>query len=102
MWSQILQDTGAAQSFILDGVLPLSDQYFGGTHILCRGFVPNYFKAPLHVVHLKSDLVEGTFKVGVCSEMPVAGISFILGNDIAREKVLPMLEVSPCCESLLW
>ena len=45
------------------------------------GFVPG----PLHLVHLKSDLVSGIFKVGY--------------PDIAGGRVLPMLEVLDCPEA---
>ena len=56
------------------------------------GFVP----VPLHHVHLQCDLVSGVFKVGVCPDLPVKGVQFILGNDIAGGRVLPMLEVLDC------
>lgn len=35
---KILCDTGAVQSFILEGVLPLSEKTDCGTYALCRGF----------------------------------------------------------------
>ena len=59
------------------------------------GFVP----VPLHLVHLKCDLVSGIFKVGVCHDLPVKGVQFIRGNDIAGGRVLPILEVLECPEA---
>ena len=47
---------------------------------------------PLHVVNLKTDLVSGPVMVGIRPSLPVQGISLILGNDIAGEKVM----VDPC------
>ncbi len=41
---RILRDTGAAQSFLLAGVLPLSEQSATGTHVLVRRF----FLLPLY------------------------------------------------------
>ncbi len=33
-------------------------------------------------------------KAGVCECLPIKGVEFILGNDLAGGKVFPMLEVS--------
>lgn len=60
--SDILRD---AQSFILEGTLPLSDQSFCGVYALCRGFGPEYFKVPLNFLYFKSDLVDGMIKADV-------------------------------------
>ncbi|KAK0138506.1 hypothetical protein N1851_024967 [Merluccius polli] len=45
---RILRDTGAAQSFMLSGVLPLSDSTSTGTHVLVRGFEMTPVQVPLH------------------------------------------------------
>ena len=44
---------------------------------------------PLHRINLKSDLISGTVIVGVRPELPVKGVSMLLGNDLAGGKVLP-------------
>lgn len=85
----ILRDTGAAQSFILAGVLPFSDKTYTGTDVLVRGIELSCIKVPLHTVFLKSDLVTGQAQIGVRSELPVEGVSIILGNDLAGGKVFP-------------
>ncbi len=41
------------------------------------------------MVHLQSDLVTGTVPLGVRTELPVDGVSLILGNDLAGGKVFP-------------
>lgn len=56
---RILRDTAAAQSLLVEGVLPLSGETFTGEHALVRGCGMTWLKAPLHVVHLKSGLVTG-------------------------------------------
>ena len=87
---QILRDTGAAQSLVLQSVLPWSEQSYCGSNVLLQmGCVP----VPLHEVRLASDLVSGSFRVGVQAQLPVPGVSMILGNDIAGGKVHPVLEV---------
>lgn len=84
---RILRDTGAAQSFLLAGVVPLSDHTTTGTHVLVRGFEMTPVHVPLHQVHLTSKLVTGNVIVGVRSFLPVPGVSFILGNDLAEGNV---------------
>ncbi len=44
----ILRDTGAAQSFLLEGVLPLISETATGTHVLVRGFEMGFIEVPLH------------------------------------------------------
>ncbi|KAG1952330.1 gag-pol fusion protein [Pimephales promelas] len=90
---QMLRDTGAAHSFMVEDTLPLSEQSFCGSSILVQGIEMGFVKAPLHRVHLKSDLVTGFVSVGVRPSLPIKGVSFILGNDLAGGKVMPVLEV---------
>lgn len=90
---RILRDTGATQSFVLAGKLPFSNQSFCGSHVSCRGIAMKYVKVPLHRVSLDSCLATGEYKVGVCPSLPVEGVTFIMGNDIAGGKVIPVLEV---------
>ena len=68
---QILRDTGAAQSFILSDVGPLSSDSFCGSSVLVQGIEMGFVPVPLHLVHLKCDLVSGIFKVGVRHNLPV-------------------------------
>ncbi len=50
-------------------------------------------KVPLHRVYLQTQLVPGFLDVGVRPTLPVPGIEFNLGNDLAGGRVLPVLEV---------
>lgn len=81
----ILRDTGAAQCFLLEGVLPLSEHVATGTHVLVRGFEMGSVEVRLHQINLTSELIIGIVVVGVQLSPPVPGISFILGNDLAGE-----------------
>ena len=55
---------------------------------------------PLYKVSLLSDVVSGEVVVGVVPSLPMKGISFLLGNDVAggRVKVSPIVSKSPMCE----
>lgn len=91
---QILRDTGANQSFVLADVLSLSSDSYCGSSVFVRGIEMGVVKVPLHRVYLECALVTGYVKVGVRPSLPVSGITFILGNDLAGGKVMPMLEVT--------
>ena len=89
----ILRDTGATQSLLAENIFPLSDTTSMSTHVLIQGVELGILCVPLHRVHLKSDLVSGAVVVGVCPTLPIPGVSLILGNDLAGEKVIPDLQV---------
>ncbi|XP_039863188.1 uncharacterized protein LOC120718658 [Simochromis diagramma] len=89
----ILRDTGAYHSFLLESVLPLSEKTSCGSDILVWGIKMSVTKAPLHMVHLHSPLVSGYVKVAVRQRLPIEGVSFILGNDLAGGHVFPPPEV---------
>jgi len=78
----VLRDTGASQSFLLEGLLLLSDRTATGTQVLVRGFEMTFMEF-LYRIHLNSKLVSGDDVVGVRSVLPVSGVTFILGNDLA-------------------
>ena len=45
-------------------------------------------EVPLHEVNIKSSLINGNIVIGMRPSLPVEGISLILGNDLAGEKVM--------------
>ena len=49
-------------------------------------------EVPFHEVNIKSSLINGNIVIGMRPSLPVEGISLILGNDLAGEKVM----VIPC------
>ncbi|KAJ8018564.1 hypothetical protein HOLleu_43376 [Holothuria leucospilota] len=95
---KILRDTGATQSLLLDGVLPLSDSTSTGANVLIQGVECGFISVPLHKIDLKSDLVSGSVIVGVRPTLPVKGVSLLLGNDLAGGKVVAnaILTDKPC------
>ncbi|KAK0138324.1 Transposon Tf2-8 polyprotein [Merluccius polli] len=92
---RILRDTGAAQSFMLRELLPLSEKTATGSSVLVQGIEMGFIRVPLHRIFLKSNLVCGDVVVGVRSSFPIPSVNFILGNDIAGPKVWSRGEVLP-------
>ena len=85
---KILRDTGATQSLLLEGVLPLSVSTSTGESVIAQGIEGGCVDVPLHKVRLVSDLVTGSVVVGTRPTLPIKGISLLLGNDLAGGKVV--------------
>ena len=85
---KILRDTGATQSLMLDSVLPLTEKSFTGANVLISGVEMGILEVPLHEVNIKSSLINGNIVIGMRPSLPVEGISLILGNDLAGERVM--------------
>ena len=85
---KILRDTGATQSLMLDSVLPLTENSFTGANVLISGVEMGVLEVPLHEVNIKSSLINGNIVIGMRPSIPVEGISLILGNDLAGQKVM--------------
>ena len=96
----ILRDTGANQSLLLEGTLPLSEQTSTGADVLIQGVEVEPISVPLHRVTLQCDLVTGTVTVGIRPSLPVLGVKLILGNDLAGGKVFadPCVTSTPVCQ----
>ncbi len=62
---RILRDTGAAQSVILQSVLPFSEQSSCGSNVLVQGIDLTVVKVPLHQVFLRSGFISGNVKLAV-------------------------------------
>ena len=80
---KILCDTGATQSLLLQGLLPLAKQSSAGARVLVQGVELDVLKVPLHKVYLRSNLVSGVVIVRVRPTLPIQGIAFVMGNNLA-------------------
>lgn len=49
--------------------------------------IGEFKSVPLHQVHLESTLVTGMVEVGVVASLPIPGVTFVLGNDLAGQRV---------------
>ena len=85
---KILRDTGATRSLMLDSVLPLTENSFIGANVLISGVEMGVLEVPLHEVNIKSSLIKGNIVIGMRPSLPVEGISLILGNTLAGERVI--------------
>jgi hypothetical protein len=85
---RILRDTGASQSLLLEGVLPLSENTSVGATVLIHGVEFGCFNVPLHRIYLKSDLITGPVIVCVRHNLPFEGVSLLIGIDLAGGKVV--------------
>ena len=85
---KILRDTGATQSLMLDSALPLTENSFTCANVLISGVEMGVLEVPLHEVNIKSSLINGNIVIGMRPSLPVEGISLILRNDLAGEKVM--------------
>lgn len=88
---KILRDTGASDSFVLESVLPFSAETDSGNSVLIRGIGLNNLSVPLHKLILDCGLVKGEVVVRVRPLLPIEGIDVILGNNLAGERVWPVV-----------
>ncbi|KAI3376797.1 hypothetical protein L3Q82_000078 [Scortum barcoo] len=60
---------------------------------IVQGVGMSFVPAPLHKIYLQSPLASGFFTVAVFPALPIKGVDFILSNDLAGGKVIPIPEV---------
>ena len=90
---EILRDTGAAQSILVEGILPLEEDTATGNNVQIQGVELGVVSVPLHTIFINSDIVTGRVTVGIRPTLSIKGISLILGNDLAGGKVMPDLQL---------
>ena len=96
-----MRDTCCAQSMILERSLPFSEVSATWENVLIQGICMDFISVPLHKINLRSHLISGTVIVSVRPELPVKGVSMLLGNDLTGGKVLPepIVTREPCTEA---
>ena len=85
---EILRDTGATQTLMSKHTLPFGKSSAIGEFIVIQGIEGGFRTVPLHLVNLVSNVVSGSVVVGVLDTLSVKGVSMLLGNDLARGKVI--------------
>ena len=74
---------------MLDSVLPLTKNSFTCTNVFTSvAEMGSHLEVKLHAVNIKSSLLNGNIAIGMKPPLPVEGISLILVNDLACEKVM--------------
>ena len=86
---RILRDTGASRSLLLQGAVQLPDSSYTGERAIIQGMDMKYIPLPLHNIKLECGIVNGKVTVGILHGLPCEGISLLLGNDLAGDKVQP-------------
>ena len=87
----ILRDTGAQQSLLLSSSLPVPmSQISTNESVIIQGVGGNNLSLPLIWVNLQCGLVKGKVQVGVTKTLPMNGVQFLLGNDLAGGEVSPL------------
>ena len=81
----------------MQSVLPFSSDTQSGDFIVMRGMELGFFPVPRHDVVLDCDLAKGVFSVGVRPELPLPGVSMILGNYICGGRVWPSGSLDTTC-----
>ena len=74
---------------LLAYVLSFPEKSYSGASVLPQGVKCGIVNVPLLHVFLTSDLVSGPVTVGVRTSLPIDGVHFLLGNDLAGGKVAP-------------
>lgn len=86
---KMMRDTACAQTLILASALPFSEKSYTNSDVLIQSVNMEYSRVPLHQIQMKSDLVSGKVNVGIRPELPIQGVTILLGNDLAGTKVIP-------------
>ena len=84
----MLRDTGASQTLLLEGTIKTGPDTHTGDHVIVTGVNGVATTLPLHRVKLDSDLIKRDVVVGLTATLPVAGVQLLLGNDVAGSKVV--------------
>nr|XP_027212302.1 uncharacterized protein LOC113805498 [Penaeus vannamei] len=90
----VFRDTGASHSVVLKEAVPFLEDAFTGKYVVVEGF-GGCVTVPLCKLYLRTDLVSGPVVVGVHDSLPIKGVSFLMGNDIAGIRLLPNPVVCP-------
>ena len=96
----ILRDTGSIQTLMVGDPKYLPLESNTGKSVSVRDVNGGTRSVSLYKVTLLSDVGSGEVVVGVVRSLPMKGISFLLGNDVAggRVKVSPIVSKSPMGE----
>ena len=79
--------------------MPFSEESYTGANVLIKGVdSSDYTPVPLYNVYLLSNLVSGHVTLGIRPSLPFDGVHLLLGNDLARDKVVinPVVTENPC------
>ena len=83
-----MRDTGGSQSFVVKGSVPGIENCLTDDSVVVNT-LGGIVTVPLARVYLNCGLHKGDTMVGVVDALPVPGVDFLVGNDIAGSRVVP-------------
>ncbi|XP_037776259.1 uncharacterized protein LOC119573219 [Penaeus monodon] len=89
----IVRDTACAQSLVLKSALPDIESCLTGEKVWLE-FIEGCAPKQLAEIHLDCDMVKGPVTVGVVDKIPIPNASFLMGNDLAGDLIIPELRVT--------
>ncbi|XP_068245255.1 uncharacterized protein [Palaemon carinicauda] len=105
---RIVRDTCSSNSLIVKGKVPGLEKTFTSDRLVVRS-LGGLVTVPLCRLYLHCGLLARYVTVGVVDELPIRGVDFLMGNDLAGGKVVPSpivvdtpLEVSPVEDPVLY
>ncbi|XP_068204610.1 uncharacterized protein [Palaemon carinicauda] len=105
---RIVRDTCSSNSLIVKGKVPGLEKTFTSDRLVVRS-LGGLVTVPLCRLYLHCGLLTRYVTVGVVDELPIRGVDFLMGNDLAGGKVVPSpivvatpLEVSPVEDPVLY
>ena len=93
----ILRDTGSTQTLMIYDEMCLPPESSTGRKVLLHDVNRGVAPVPLYKVKLNCDLIVGEVIVGIVPGLPMTGITFLLGNDVAGGRVVasPIVSKEP-------
>ncbi|XP_066956281.1 uncharacterized protein [Macrobrachium rosenbergii] len=85
---RIMRDTGSSHSLVVKGKIPRIEEHFTGEKMVIQS-LGGIVTIPLCRLHLSCDLFTKYVVVGVVESLPVKGVEFLMGNDLAGKLVVP-------------
>ncbi|XP_066952544.1 uncharacterized protein [Macrobrachium rosenbergii] len=105
---RIVRDTCSSNSLIVKEKVPGLEKTFTSDRLVVRS-LGGLVTVPLCRLYLHCGLLTRYVTVGVVDELPIQGVDFLMGNDLAGRKVVPSpivvdtpLEVSPVEDPVLY
>lgn len=84
----ILRDTGASHSIVVRSIVPFVEDLYTGEFVVLKG-INECTTLPLCRLYLKAGIISQVVTVAVQDSLPVEGVTFLLGNDIAGCRIIP-------------
>ena len=98
---RMLRDTGSSKSMVIRNRIPFIEETLTGNSVILHGLGREPLVAPLARIYLRLGYASKYVEVAVIEELPVGGVCFLVGNDIAGSQIVPdpVVKFKPLAES---